>query len=151
VLRDDGVIVHLNGNELFRMNMPGGPFTYTTFASTTVGGADESAFYSTNISPAGLIAGTNVLAVELHQSATNTTDAGFDLSLIALAPRAAAPRLTISYSTNHITLSWSPANARLESAPTLSGPWNEVTPQPTNPYTFNPAAVPARSFFRLRR
>jgi cytochrome c len=151
VLRDDGVVVHVNGSEIFRMNMPLGPITYTTPASSTVGGADESTFYATNINPGVLVLGTNVLAVELHQSGTNTSDAGFDLSVTALSPRNTAPKLTVTWSTNHITLSWTPANARLELAPSVAGPWDELMPQPPNPYTFSPAAAPSRLFFRLRR
>ncbi|MBK5295544.1 MAG: hypothetical protein JJE40_00215, partial [Vicinamibacteria bacterium] len=44
VMRDDGVVVYLNGNEVFRSNLPTGTVTSTTLASTAVSGADESAF-----------------------------------------------------------------------------------------------------------
>jgi len=37
VKRDDGVVVYLNGNEVFRDNMPGGMITYTTPAASAVG------------------------------------------------------------------------------------------------------------------
>ena len=39
-MRDDGAVVYLNGTEVFRSNMPTGTITYTTLASTTVGGTD---------------------------------------------------------------------------------------------------------------
>ncbi len=78
VLRDDGVIVFLNGVEVFRSNMPGGPVGYTNFASASV---DSQSFFPVNASL--LRAGTNVFAVELHQGAPDTSDASFDLSLTA--------------------------------------------------------------------
>src|SRR6185503_14200632 len=52
VLRDDGVVVYLNGQEAFRMNMPPGAITRQTEASGPVSGSDESFFFPTNISPA---------------------------------------------------------------------------------------------------
>ena len=86
VLRDDGAVVYLNGTEVFRSNMPGGAIDYQTFASTVVGGADEtSTFYPTNVSPALLLNGTNVLAVEIHQANTNSSDISFDLELTGTA------------------------------------------------------------------
>ena len=81
VLRDDGAVVYLNGTEVFRTNMPSGPVTSKTFASSAVGGAAESQFNETAIDPANLAAGTNVLAVEVHQSDLTSSDVSFDLSL----------------------------------------------------------------------
>lgn len=82
VLRDDGAVVYLNGNEVFRSNMPLTPIAHSTPASGAVGGGDEtSVFYGTNVSPARLFNGTNVLAVEIHQSAANSSDISFDCEL----------------------------------------------------------------------
>jgi hypothetical protein len=61
-------VIYLNGREVFRSNMPGGTIAYTTLASSTVGGSDELAFFQTDLDPALLRAGTNVLAVEIHQA-----------------------------------------------------------------------------------
>ena len=83
VLRDDGAVVYLNGTEVFRTNMPGGAIAYNTFASVAIGGADESAFYSVSMSPALLVAGPNVLAVEVHQANGTSTDVSFDAELTA--------------------------------------------------------------------
>jgi hypothetical protein len=79
LMRDDGAVVYVNGREVFRSNMPGGAVSYTTLATTAVGGADESTFFSANISPTDLVAGANLLAVELHQSAANSSDISFNL------------------------------------------------------------------------
>jgi len=149
VLRDDGVVAYLNGTEAFRMNMPNGAVNYLTMASTTVGGADESRFYPTNISSALLRTGTNVIAVELHQSATNTTDAGFDLSLTGSIPRNINPPLTIQRSSGNLVLNWTAINFALESATDIDGPWTELPP--TAPGSYTAASPNGNRFFRLRR
>lgn len=82
LMRDDGAVVYLNGVEVWRTNMPTGSVGFLTPASTAIAGADESAFVQTTISPSLLVTGTNVLAVELHQSGGTSTDISFDLQLI---------------------------------------------------------------------
>jgi len=70
---DDGMILHLNGQEIYRYNMPAGVVTSTTQASApAVGNA-------TLISPfpfavTNLLGGTNVLAVEVHQNGGASSD-----------------------------------------------------------------------------
>jgi Calcineurin-like phosphoesterase/Purple acid Phosphatase, N-terminal domain len=83
VLRDDGAVVYLNGNEVFRTNMPGGTVFSTTFASSAIGGAEESTFFEASIDPALLVDGNNVLAVEVHQANLTSSDISFDLEIIA--------------------------------------------------------------------
>lgn len=83
VMRDDGVVAYLNGTEVFRSNLPTGTITYNTLASAAIGGADESAFQQATISPSLLVAGTNVLAVEMHQSGGTSSDISFALELTA--------------------------------------------------------------------
>lgn len=82
LLRDDGAVVYLNGVEVFRSNMPEGTITNQTRASTSLGGSDEDAFVRTNISKAALVNGTNLLAVEVHQSSSTSGDLSFDLELL---------------------------------------------------------------------
>lgn len=82
LLRDDGAVVYFNGNELFRSNMPAGPIEYQTLAATTVGGPDESTFFTFTINPSSLISGTNIIAVEIHQVDAASSDISFDLELI---------------------------------------------------------------------
>ena len=82
LLRDDGAVVYLNGVEVWRTNMPAGGVGFLTPASVAIGGADESIFVQTTISPSLLLNGTNVLAIELHQSGGTSTDISFDLQLI---------------------------------------------------------------------
>ena len=82
LLRDDGAVVYLNGVEVWRTNMPTGTVGYLTPASVAIGGADETTFVQTTISPTLLVTGTNVLAIELHQSGGTSSDISFDLQLI---------------------------------------------------------------------
>ncbi len=84
LLRDDGAVVWLNGHEVWRTNMPDGAINWQTLASSGIGGDDENVVHSRALAPALLVAGTHVLAVELHQSSLTTTDASFDFALDAL-------------------------------------------------------------------
>jgi spore coat protein CotH len=84
LMRDDGVVVYLNGQEITRGNMPGGEITSQTLASSTVGSDAETTFYEFTIDPDRLLEGTNVLAVEVHQVSPTSSDIGFDLELISL-------------------------------------------------------------------
>ncbi len=83
LLRDDGAVVYLNGTEVVRSNMPAGPIAYNTFASTAVGGADESTFFEFAMPVHLLQEGENVLAVEIHQVNLTSSDLSFNLELIA--------------------------------------------------------------------
>ena len=80
--RDDGGVVYLNGTEIFRSNMPEGLITNTTLASLIASGTDEITYFSTNVSPALLLNGPNVIAVEIHQIHQTGTDMGFNLELV---------------------------------------------------------------------
>ncbi|MBM3768785.1 MAG: hypothetical protein FJW32_25675 [Acidobacteria bacterium] len=82
IVRDDGAVVYLNGVEVARTNMPNGTITFTTRASSAIGGSAESTYNVINIPASALVAGTNVIAVELHQSAANSSDLSFDLELL---------------------------------------------------------------------
>ena len=80
--RDDGAVVYLNGTEIVRSNMPSGPIDHLTLASATVSGSDEDALQGGAIDTSLLVAGTNVLAVEIHQRRATSSDISFELELI---------------------------------------------------------------------
>jgi len=82
ILRDDGAVVYLNGTEVFRTNMPEGTITYTKLAPSLVDGPAEDEFIETTIDPSYLVAGTNLLAVEVHQNQPSSADISFDLTLV---------------------------------------------------------------------
>src|SRR4030095_12165109 len=81
IVRDDGVVVYLNGTEVYRNNMPAGPINYLSLAPVSIGGVDESARYSALIDPGGLVNGVNVIAAELHQNGGGSSDISFDFEL----------------------------------------------------------------------
>ena len=158
LLRDDGGIVYLNGTEIFRSNMTNAALVYSTnWAVTAVGGADETAFFTTNVHPALLINGTNQLAVEIHQQSPASTDVSFDLRLTALAYD--APAITITPAGSLFDLTWPalPPGFVLESSSSLSP--NAIWTLETNASSvvtngFNKVHVeiePASRFFRLIR
>jgi hypothetical protein len=81
ILRDDGVVVYLNGMEVVRNNMGPGAVSHITFATADIEGADETTYAEMEV-PAGLLLeGDNLLAVEVHQSRPDSDDLGFDLTL----------------------------------------------------------------------
>ena len=82
-IRDDGMVVYVNGLEVWKDNMPAS-FDYTTYASATVGGGDETTWLSTTIG-SNLVTGTNVVAVEIHQRSGSSSDISFDFKLTAYA------------------------------------------------------------------
>jgi hypothetical protein len=81
LLRDDGAVVYLNGVEVARSNLPAGAIGAATLASTAVSGSGETSFLDFPLPPDVLVAGANVLAVEVHQSAATSSDVSFDASL----------------------------------------------------------------------
>ena len=83
LLRDDGARIYLNGSEIVRDNLPEGDLTDDTLSTASVGGADETAYWSFTLDPTLVETGSNTLAVEIHQSAADSSDLGFDLALEA--------------------------------------------------------------------
>ncbi len=112
VLRDDGAVVYINGNEVFRTVMNPGTVTYQTLARDLLGGSDENAWATTTLSPGVLRAGTNVVAVELHQGSNTSPDASFDLYLSGTltsapsAPSAPSALRATAVADSQIDLSW---------------------------------------------
>jgi hypothetical protein len=83
LLRDDGAVVYLNGQEVFRSNLPDGvTITSSTLATDVVGGVAEQTFFEQSISTTLLRAGMNYFAVEVHQVNTTSSDISFDLELV---------------------------------------------------------------------
>jgi hypothetical protein len=80
VQRDDGLIVYLNGTPIITNNMPT-PFNYLTYASTVIGGSDETNIYPQAVPASLLVGGANVLASEVHQANATSSDLFFDLQL----------------------------------------------------------------------
>jgi hypothetical protein len=133
VLRDDGVVVYLNGNEVWRDNMPSSKITYRTLASASVSGVNETVYYETYLASSFLKQGTNLIASEVHQSSAGSSDLGFDLQLTALIfKRAIPPQLVWNPVPGKIELQWNTTDNRwrLFSAlhlNTSNSSWSPVT------------------------
>ena len=99
-----------------------------------------------NLNPSVLVAGQNLVAVEVHQQNLTSSDVSFDLQLQAES----GPLLFINQSASLVTLNWLPAlpGLQLQHAPTPAGPWT-AAPNQANPqsFTVNPLDPPV--FWRL--
>ncbi|MGZ6997003.1 MAG: OmpL47-type beta-barrel domain-containing protein [Acidimicrobiia bacterium] len=112
--RDDGAAVYVNGTEVVRDNLPAGALTANTVAAGYTSGAAESTWYEFTVPATLLTAGTNTVAVELHQADAANGDGVFDLELVARgAAEANAPTAPVvsvaGTSATTATLSWTPS------------------------------------------
>ena len=91
VRRDDGVVVHLNGQEVMRSNMPDGAIGFSTKSATSSTGADSDTYHVAVADISGLlVSGENVIAAEVHQCCDSSSDLVFDLEATLLADIAPA-------------------------------------------------------------
>src|SRR6185503_3390741 len=105
VMRDDGAVVHLNGVEVARQNMPAGPVSYQTLAVVAVNPPEESTFFEQLIPPGLLVSGPNTIAVEIHQVNVTSSDISFDLELAAAPapPPPTPPTITTNPQSQTVT------------------------------------------------
>ena len=82
-IRDDGIAIYLNGDEIYRNNLAD-EADYLTFAESTIAGADEDTPIGFTAQRSRFVAGENVLAVELHQAEADSSDLSFDLELTGI-------------------------------------------------------------------
>ena len=76
---DDGAIVYVNGKEAGRYNMPSGSVSYSTLATSYAPGNPDTG--SMTLSASLFKKGTNVIAVEVHNNQTSSSDILWDASL----------------------------------------------------------------------
>ncbi|MEZ5326034.1 MAG: serine protease [Verrucomicrobiales bacterium] len=84
---DDGVILYLNGTEIFRMNMPReGQPGHQEFSTGKVSSSSrwEGRYEKFFISRDAVLPGRNILAAEVHQSDAGSSDLILDFELAAL-------------------------------------------------------------------
>jgi hypothetical protein len=146
---NDGAVFYLNGVELTRLGMPEGPVSYNTPAR---GWAGPPAFTELDVDAPSLVAGENLLAVELHQADLSDSlanrDFTFALKLFAVLPSRPAPRLSVQMAGGNLIVRWAPEAGLLESADDPSGPWTTVLEaHPPGQYVIPPGA--AKKFYRV--
>ncbi|NUU60761.1 S-layer homology domain-containing protein [Paenibacillus agri] len=83
---DDGVILYLNGTEIYREGMPAGPVNYLTKSTLNNGNPNTAKVDLTEIIKANLQNGNNVLSAEVHQGRGSSSDLYWAMSLIAYPP-----------------------------------------------------------------
>jgi lysophospholipase L1-like esterase len=157
--RADGAAVLLNGQELFRTNLPSGPIAYTNLALNTMTGFTSHIYYPTNIAITNSLKGTNQLALELHLGSVTNTTAQFDMEVFASGSLIAPPALSIAQSPGTFVLSWPATNADgfnlyTTTDITAAGGWSASTALPvTNAGQIVVTQSPDAStrFFRLQR
>ncbi|WP_312301517.1 alkaline phosphatase PhoX [Chryseobacterium sp.] len=81
VMRDDGIVVYLNGEEVVRDNMPAGVITFNTFSSTIIDGAAENVYNIFSIPKSKFVNGVNRISVELHNRSATSSDLRIDAYL----------------------------------------------------------------------
>ena len=146
--RDDGCIVYLNGNEAFRNNMPAGTILATNFATATVSGIPAAlTFYTNNVATTNFLAGTNLIAVEVHQSTFNSSDIGWELQVNGI-PATSPPRVDLSLLGTDAVIYWGDSSFSLEQSPEADqGTWTPAGA--TSPVSVTPSE--ARRIYRLKR
>jgi hypothetical protein len=160
---NDGLVLYLNGMEIWRANIPAGPVTAQMLATSI----PTTTCTNLIITVTNLFPGTNWLAAAVAQTSSGLQgDSVFglqEISAIVMDPIAPplpeTPPPTLNANSTggtSIRLWWTGGAYALESATNLSlgsasyplGPWQEVTNM-SNPYT-NSQNEPQR-FFRLKK
>jgi Icc-related predicted phosphoesterase len=87
-MRDDGIVIFINGTELPRdingnnNNMPSGPASFTTPAASSIDAANEKVWSAWQpVSTTLLQNGDNIIAVEVHQIGLTSSDITFNLEM----------------------------------------------------------------------
>lgn len=129
--RADGAAVWLNGQEVYRTNLPTGQISAATLALKPMTPFTSPVFYPVNL-PLQLPAGTNVVGVEIHQSSTTNSVLGFDMELTVSSGLIPNPSLSISPAQGNMLLTWpltSGSGFSLYSTPTLNSNvgWSKAT------------------------
>jgi hypothetical protein len=152
LLRDDGGVVYLNNQDVWRSsNLPPSPttITYQTLADYAGAGTAENAVDNVNVNPTRLVAGTNIVAVEIHQHDATSSDASFDFSLTG-QPTPPPPPQELYWGTfsGQGLLAWGDPTFSLQWSDKVTGPWTNLVGA-LSPFYVTPTS--GNAFFRLKR
>jgi len=126
VLHDDHAVVFLNGVQVYT-DMTNAAITYQTYEQPAVP-HDGTVYATTNLPASVLVAGTNIVAVEIHQDSSGSSDISFDLMLWAES-RGALPLTVARFDATRLEISWpTGGNFTLEYKNDLNAPsWSPET------------------------
>jgi len=152
---DDGAVVWLNGEEIYRYKMPPGAVDYTAYTGDGYNVDYNGSWLTNTLNKAQVLAllqpSDNVCAVSLHQSKPTTSDAIFDLGLRFLAgtDKELHTNFKISASgcdlfltqpngttADHVAVPVMPSDCAVGRAPDGVGAWH-VLPVPTPGFANN--------------
>lgn len=152
IRRDDAAVVWLNNDAVPAVISADGtfnsPYSYdaTTLSTDNVPNSTDSTSYRTySIPPSKLLAGNNIIAIQVHQSSITSSDLVLDCELIATYQSPLA--LNLTKSAGQAVLWWFGSNDLLEESSDLTT-WTPVSGG-LSPYPFQPSGN--KRFFRLRR
>jgi predicted MPP superfamily phosphohydrolase len=116
---DDAIIVYINGVEAYRNNITASPAMFADLATVAIANNGADTLYTT-VPPSMFVAGNNIIAVEIHQINTTSSDLFFDMELTGIAPvngtLTRGPYLQVGSQTG-VTLRWRtdvPTNSRVK-------------------------------------
>jgi len=102
VTYDDGAAVYINGVEVARTaNLPA-TADHTTYTSSSSADNQQQTW---TLAPSVLVAGTNTIAVEIHQRSADSSDISFDLKLVGQGRVTRGPYLQMG-TPNSIIVRW---------------------------------------------
>ena len=81
LIRDDGALIFINGQEVLRNNLPSGEILPSTVAERSLGGPEETGAIDLYVQNPPILPGANSIVVEIHQATSTSNDISFDLGL----------------------------------------------------------------------
>jgi hypothetical protein len=105
---DDGFVAYVNGHEVARRSLPGGPVEFDTLANEHAAGSYEIIDLMPHTNR--LVQGGNLVAVEVHQADVNDPDLVWDAQLTYAIPPARPPIVITAISVEWgvgLTIEWS--------------------------------------------
>lgn len=150
---DDGAVLYLNGKELHRLRMADAPSEISSSTLATgfacSGDATCDDVFET-ASDGFLVAGDNLLAVEVHNYNARSADMSFGLSMALAQPRVEFPELKLVTDEAATRIEWARGGFLLQEAPSPTGPWTDVAgPVVASPYVISPTSE--SRLYRLAR
>jgi len=156
-LVDDGAAFYLNGVEFYNTNMPSVRQPDTTQAPLAVGTpvvTPPTNQLGTAVVVTNLVAGANLLAVEVRQAGFTSPDITFGTTIMAAVPTWGAsttvvhPKLLVELlGTGQVRVSWSPNDGILMQSTSVATGWTPVPGSP-NPYVTTPSG---QVFYKLSK
>jgi hypothetical protein len=149
MLRDDGGVVYLNGAEIFRSpNLPAPP-AVISYATTTGAPNGENTIDTATTNRNALRAGANVVAVEIHQQAPDSSDVSFDFELVGnpAPPPASSQEVYLANFDGQVAVGWGDPSYFLQRSDKVTGPWTNAPVR--SPFLIVPTGQ--QEFYRLTK